>query len=167
MAQHFKQLHYQSQSLSELEQALPTLNYAQILNALVILCHLNLMQPCQKPVAMQVLHSSHSINHYILEQASYNQNYQVLANPMTGIGITVSQIEALFYRAHFIEGLDHAEHLAEYAQRNFDHLNWHLLDANREPLLERHQSLDYLTQQAELFIQQAKLSIAKQLRLFS
>ena len=166
LAQHFKCIQYKSQSLFELEHALPHLNYAQLLNALVILCHLNLAQPCQKKVSNSTLTASQALNRYILEQASYHQNYQVLANPMTGIGLPISQIEALFYRAHFFEQLQSSARLAEYAQQHFDHLSWHLLDADKHPLLERSASLNYLTQQAEQFIQQAKLLIAKQLSLF-
>ncbi|WP_122901733.1 class I SAM-dependent methyltransferase [Acinetobacter sp. B51(2017)] len=166
LAEHFKCIQYKSQSLFELEHALPHLNYAQLLNALVILCHLNLAQPCQKKVSSSTLATSQALNRYILEQASYHQNYQVLANPMTGIGLPISQIEALFYRAHFVEQLQSSAQLAEYAQQHFDHLSWHLLDAEKQPLLERSASLNYLTQQAEQFIQQAKLLIAKQLSLF-
>lgn len=167
LAQHFKCIQYKSQSLFELEHALPNLSYAQLLNALVILCHLNLAQPCQNKVPNSTFQSSQALNRYILEQASYHQNYQVLANPMTGIGIAVSQIEALFYRGYFFEQLRLAEDLAEYAQQNFDQLNWHLLDAHQQPLLERQASLVYLSQQAQLFIHQAKPLIAKQLALFS
>ena len=166
LAQHFKCIGYQSQSLFELEHALPRLSYAQLLNALVILCHLNLAQPCQKKVSAKTLQSSQALNRYILEQASYHQNYQALANPMTGIGLPISQIEAFFYRGHFSAELNTAEQLAEYAQQNFDHLNWHLLDADQQPLIQRSASLDYLKQQAESFIRQEKLLIAKQLALF-
>ena len=166
LAQHFKCIQYKSQSLFELEHALPTLSYAQLLNALVILCHLNLAQPCQKKVSATTLQSSQALNLYMLEQASYHQNYQVLANPMTGIGLPISQIEAFFYRGHFVEKIEQAEQLAEYAQQNFENLNWHLLDAKQQALTDRHASLNYLQQQVEQFMQQEKLLIAKQLGLF-
>ena len=167
LGQHFEAVHYRSQSLLELEHALPQLSYAQLLNALIILCHLNLAQPCQHKVSDEHLKASQSLNLYILEQASYHQNYQVLANPMTGIGLPISQIEALFYRAHFCEKLNTASELAAYSQEYFDALNLHLLDENQQPITQRLASLQYLEQQATLFMDKAKLLIAKQLSLFS
>ena len=165
---YFKKQHYKPQTIAELEQAIPELNYAQILNALTILCHLNLVQPClgTEPSA-DVLRYSHEFNQYLLEQASYHQNYQVLASPITGIGILADQFSQLYYRAYFKEGLKTAEQLAEYIQNILTELGWLVLDKDGQSVSDRDQSLKILKEKAQDFIDSDKFEIAKQLKLFA
>lgn len=166
LAQYFKAKNYQKQTIADLETALPELNYDQILNALVILTHLDLAQPCQVEINDHLYKQAQAFNHYVLEQAIFHNNYQTLANAVTGIGISTNHIHLLFYRAHFLEQLDSAEALANSAQNTLDHLNWRLLDEKGQQIHDGQQSLDVLVTRAENFIASDKLVIAKQLGLF-
>ena len=168
LGQQFKKLDYQPQTITELEKAIPNLNYAQILNALVILCHLGLVLPCsQNPTTEEQLQYSQKLNHYMLEQASYHQNYQVLACAITGIGIPADQFSQLYYRAHFVDGLKTAKQFAEYIQNVLDKLNWKVLDQDGNAVSERKKSLEVLQEKAQEFIDSDKIQIAKQLKLFN
>lgn len=125
----FAERNYEAITIAELEQGLKQLNYAQILNALVILCHLGLAQPCQNLAPNdQVLQRCHKLNHYLLSQASFHQNYGALISPLTGIGIPTEHFHQLFYRAHFIDGLNTATDFAYYVQDVIHQLGWLVLD---------------------------------------
>jgi len=165
---HFKKHQYQAQTIADLENALTELNYSQILNALVILCHLGLALPCaqNQPSNAQIQHSQ-KLNHYILTQASYHQNYQVLACPITGIGIPADQFSQLYYRAYFVEGLKTENQFAEYIQNVLDQLDWQVLDHEGKTVIDRIKSLNILKEKAQKFIQSDKLKIAEQLKLFA
>lgn len=165
---YFKKQNYQPITIAELEQALPEHHYAQILNALIILCHLGFAAPCatKVPTDEQITYSQ-KLNHYLIEQASFHQNYQVLACPLTGIGLPTDQFGQLFYRAHFVDGLKTAKQFAEYIQNVLDQLNWSVLDENRNTITDRKQSLEILKEKAHNFIQSDKLKIAEQLKLFA
>lgn len=163
----FAQENYRPITLAELEQSFPTLNYAKILNALVILSHLGLAQPCQSlQPTDETLQRCHHLNHYFLEQASFHQNYNVLISPITGIGIPAEHFHQLFYRAHFIDHLNSADEFAQYVYEVLRQLNWLVLDAQGKAVSDRAQSLDIIQGKAQLFLESKKLEIAKQLRLF-
>ena len=164
---HFKKLDYKPQTIAEIEQAIPTLNYAQLLNALVILCHLGLAQPCQTEASAEMIQHAQDLNHYLLNQASFHVNYQALACPITGIGIPTDQFTQLFYRAHFKDGLKTAKQFAEYIQNTLDPLGWLVLDNEGKSVQDRAESLKILQSKAQIFIDSDKLKIAKQLKLFA
>lgn len=168
LGDHFKKLDYVPQTIVELEQAIQNISYAQILNALVILTHLGLAMPClQHPATTAQIEHSHQLNRFLIDQASFHQNYQVLACPITGIGIPVDQFSQLYYRAHFVEGLNTAKQFAEYIQNILEELNWKVLDSEGNSISDRKKSLEILQEKAQHFIQSDKLKIAKQLKLFS
>ncbi|MCH7384019.1 class I SAM-dependent methyltransferase [Acinetobacter dispersus] len=164
----FAQENYRPLTIAELEQSFPQLNYAKILNALVILSHLGLAQPCQRLEPKQeTLQQCHRLNHYLLKQASFHQNYSVLISPLTGIGIPTEHFHQLFYRAHFIDGLASASDFAQYVQDVISQLNWLVLDSDGKTVTDREKSLEIIQAKAQLFLDSNKLQIAKQLRLFN
>ena len=168
ISQHFVNQHYTPQTIRELEQALPELNYAKILNALVILCHLGFAQPCQNiSPSEKVVQQCQQLNRYLLEQASFHQNYQALISPLTGIGIPTEHFHQLFYRAHFIDGFNTSAEFADYAQNILEQLSWYVLDADKNTVTDNAQSLAIIEQRAKEFIAADKLTIAKQLQLFA
>ena len=165
---HFKKNDYKPQTIAEIELALPELNYTQIINALTILCHLNLVHPClSTEPSKETLQYSHDLNQNLLDQASYHQNYQVLASPITGIGIPADQFSQLFYRAHFNDGLKSAQQLADYIQNVLNQLGWLVLDNQGNSVSDRNESLKILNGKAQDFIDSDKFKIAKQLKLFA
>jgi len=164
---HFKKVEYAPQTIAQLEEAIPNLNYAKILNAIVILCHLSLAQPCQAEPNAEILEYTQSLNRYLLEQASYHVNYQVLACPITGIGLPTDQFSQLFYRAYFVDGLTSAKQFSEYVQNVLNSLGWLAVDKNGEAVSDHQESLKIIQEKAQIFIDSDKLKIAKQLKLFS
>lgn len=162
----FKEANYAPQTIATIEKKLPDQSYEKILNALVILCHLNLAQPCQTDVSEETLKHAHQLNRFILEQASFHNNYQVLACPISGIGLNADQFTQLFYRAHFIDGLKTAKQFAEYAQQALNNLGWFILDKG-ETITDKAQSLALLQNKAQIFLDQDLIKIAKQLKLFA
>lgn len=158
---------YQPLSLSTLEQEIPQLNYAQILNALVILIQLGFALPCQilEPQKKQ-LAQSHSLNYYILQQASFHQNYAVLSSPIAGVGISTEYFHLLFYRAYFVDHLKTAKAFAAYVQDVLDSLDWHIFDQDGQPVKDKKASIKIMQERAQDFIDSKKIEIAKKLRLF-
>lgn len=167
LGRHFKKLDYQPQTIAALEQAIPDLNYAQLLNALVILCHLGLAQPCQTEPDADMLDYAQKLNHYLLEQASYHTNYQALACPITGMGIPSDQFTQLFYRAYFVDHFKTAKQFAQYVQNVLTDLKWLVLDKDGKSVTDAQESLDIIQAKAQVFLESDKLKIAKQLKLFA
>ena len=167
LVDYFKEKNYQPQRIENIEKALPKLNYNQILNALVILCHLSIAQPCidTKP-SQTTLQNAQRLNMYLLEQAQFHQNYTVFSNPHTGIGFSSEYFDTLFIKAHFIEGLKTTQQYAEYAQKTSDSLGWSVVEQG-QTISDRQESLQYFQNRADSFIQHDKLKIIKQLQLFS
>ncbi len=151
-----------------MEQSFPELSYAKILNALVILCHLGLAQPCQTLTPNhEIIHKCHEMNHYLLSQASFHQNYSVLVSPLTGIGIPTEHFHQLFYRAYFVDGLETAAEFADYVQNVITQLGWLVLDKDGNTITDKDQSIQMIQTKAQQFLDSQKLQIAKQLRLFN
>ncbi len=167
IGQYFKTHDYVPQTIADLEHALPQLNHNQIVNAMVILTHLNLVQPCQEQVTEQQLKQVHQFNHYILQQASYHNNYQTLACALTGIGLMTDHLHLLFYRAHFVDGLSSTADLANYVHDVLQQLTWHLLDEQGENITDPTIIKENLIGRAEKFIASDRLKIAKKLKLFA
>lgn len=164
----FAEVNYQPLTIADLEASFPELHYAKILNALVILCHLGLAQPCQNSEPSQkMFEHCHNLNHYILKQASFHQNYGVLISPITGIGIPTEHFHQLFYRAHFIEGLTTATDFAYYVQDVIQQLGWLVLDKDGQTVSDQVKSIEIIQSKAQIFLESKKLEIAKQLRLFN
>jgi hypothetical protein len=164
---YFKQCDYKPQTIAELEQAIPDITYSKLLNALVILCHLGLAQPCQAASNPDMVEHAQKLNRYFLEQASYHTNYQVLACPLTGIGIPADQFTQLFYRAHFIDGLDSAAQFAQYVWDVLTQLGWLVLDQQGNTVSDPKTSLEVIQEKAQFFLDSDKLKIAKHLKLFA
>lgn len=158
---------YSPMTVSQIEHNLPELNYNQISNALIILCHLGLVQPCFDEPTEQILQQSQNFNLYALKQASFHQNYQVLANPYSGIGIPTDHFSHLFYRAHFIDKLKTAKQFADYVYQNLSNLNLLVLDENGELIRDKDESLKIIQTKAQTFINSDKIKIAQKLRLFA
>ena len=163
----FKDNGYRPITIEKIEKNLPDINFNSIIHALIILCHLSLVQPCQEEPTQALIEYSQKINRYILEQASFHNNYQVLANPITGIGLPTDQISQLFYRAFFIENLKTASEFANYVQNILTSLNLLVLDENGESITDLEKSIEVIQLKAQKFLESDKIEIAKQLHLFS
>ena len=163
----FKSKNYQTLSIAELEKLHPSINYNQILNALVILCHLGLAQPCLQKQNGNLLTQTQNINLYILKQASYHANYQVLACAKSGIGILTDHFSQLFYRAYFVDGLKTAKQFANYVFDVIDNLKWLVLDEEGKAVTDKNKSIKIIQDRAQQFIDSDKIEIAKQLQLFA
>lgn len=162
----FKSNEYRPVSIAEMEQKKSSLNYSKLINAMTILCHLGLAQPCQPQPTEVVLEQAQRLNRYLLEQGSYHANYAVLSNPLTGMGLPTDHFSQLFYRAHFIDKLNTVKELAEYVFEVIHALNWLVLDKDGNKVTDRKSSLKIIQDKAQRFIDSDRLKIAKQLRLF-
>lgn len=167
LVQYFKEKNYTPQSIGALEKALPQLNYSQILNALTILCHLNIAQPClDHAPSQQTITHSQNLNRHFLEETQFHQNYTVFASPHTGIGFQSEYFETLFLKAHFLEDLKTTKQYADYAQKALDHLGWQIVEKGNS-ITDRKESLQHLQNKADDFIKSDKIKIVKQLQLFA
>lgn len=166
LGEFFKKQNYQPLTIAEFEQQYPELNFSKILNAIVILCHLGLAQPCQAEPMPEMIQQSQKINRYLLEQASFQANYQVLANPITGIGLPTDHFTQLFYRAHFVDQLSSADKIAKYVFEVIQKLNWLVLDKDGQTVTDQTQSIKIIKEKAQKFINSDKIKIAKVLKLF-
>ena len=163
----FKSRNYEPLTIADLEKLHPEINYSQILNALVILCHLGLAQPYQEKPDDKIIKQCQNINLYLLEQATFQANYQVLACAHTGIGIPADHFTQLFYRAHFVDGLKTAKQFAEYVLDVINRLNWVVLDNDGNQVRDKLESIKIITKKAKTFLDGDKIKIAKQLQLFA
>lgn len=163
----FKTHNYLPLTIAEIEKEYPQLNFNQILNALVILCHLGLAQPCQHKPTEQLIIQCQNINLYLLNQASFQARYQVLACAMTGIGIPADHFSQLFYRAYFVDGLKTAQQFANYVYDVLTRLNWLVLDQDGQSVSDKIRSIQIISEKAEIFLSSDKIEIAQKLRLFA
>lgn len=163
----FAKENYRPLTVMELETALPKLNYAQILNALVILCQLGLAQPCQSTQSEQVIEQTQKLNLYILNQAPFHQNYQFLVSPVTGMAVPISHFHQLFYRALIVDKLKTNKSLAEYVQSVLEGLGWFVLDENQQSVSDKAKSLKIIEGHAKSFLDTKPLVIAENLKLFA
>ncbi|MBK5648057.1 MAG: methyltransferase regulatory domain protein, partial [Acinetobacter sp.] len=83
------------------------------------------------------------------------------------IGIPTEHFHQLFYRAHFIDGLESASEFAQYVQDVISQLNWLVLDKDGKTVSDQAKSLEIIQGKAQIFLDSKKLLIAKQLRLFN
>ena len=163
----FHKHHYRPMSLEEIETLLPQHSYTQLLNALIVWCHLGIAQPCMNQPTEETILKSQAINDFILQQASFHNNYQALSNAFSGIGLFTDNITLLFYKAHFIHKLTSSDELAKFTQDTLTHLNLFLLNKNGESITDPTESLQILKTKAATFIDSDRIQIAKQLQLFS
>lgn len=163
----FKTRNYRPLTIADIQQAHSDIGYSKILNALVILCHLGLAQPCQLNPSEDMIKQCQNINGYLLQQASFQANYQVLACANTGIGIPSDHFSQLFYRAYFVDGLKTALQFANYIHAVLIDLNWLVLDKNGDSVQDKAESLKIIQEKAQLFLDSDKIEIAKQLKLFA
>ncbi|NEU34169.1 methyltransferase regulatory domain protein, partial [bacterium LRH843] len=94
---------------------------------------------------------------YLLNQASFHQNYGALISPLTGIGIPTEHFHQLFYRAHFIDGLNTATDFAYYVQDVIHQLGWLVLDKKGNAVADKNESLTIIQEKAQYFIDSKKL----------
>lgn len=163
----FKKYDYRPLTITEIQNECPELNFSKILNAFIILCHLGLAQPCQENPTDQMFNQCQNINLYLLQQASFQSNYQVLACAKTGIGIPTDHFYQLFYRAYFVDGLTTAEQFAKYVYDVLTQLNWLVLDDQGNSIQDQTETLKVLQLKAQNFLDKDKIQIAKQLKLFA
>lgn len=167
IAEQFIANNYRPMTLMQLEQQ-TTLSYSQLLDAMVVLCHLSIAQPCQnRAPSNAILNKSQSLNRYLLTQAKFHSHYQVLANPLTGMGMVHHQFELLFYYAYFIENKTSKEQIAQLVQQILDDLKIALLDEQAKAITDRLKSIEALEDKVTVFFKQNKIEIAKQLKLFA
>lgn len=167
IGEYFKKQKYRPITVAELEDALPSLNYAQILNALIILCQLGAAQPCQLTApSAQVLSQTQQLNHYLISQAQFHQNYQYLISPVTGMAVPVTHFHQLFYYALITKGLKTVRELATYVQSVLDALGWFVLDDKQKSVQDKAQSLKIIETHAKKFLDQQPLLFAEHLGYF-
>ncbi|TCM68040.1 putative methyltransferase family protein [Acinetobacter calcoaceticus] len=159
---------YRPLTIRELETALPELDYAQILNSLIVLCHLGYAQPCQNlETAKSLYHKSQVMNLHLINQAKFHSNYAVLISPLTGIGVPVSHFEQLFYLAYFVEGHHEATDIAAFMQQVLDELTWWVCDEKGEQISDRQLSLKAISKTVTTFLNNETIQIAQQLKFFA
>lgn len=162
----FKTKDYQALTIAEIEAKNPELSIHKILNAMTILCHMGIAQPCQHTVSEEIIAQSQRLNLYLLDQASFSAQYQVLACAKTGIGIPTDHFSQLFYRAHFVDGLRTAKQFAEYTFQIVVSLGWLVVDNDNNAIQDKKESINVIQQKAQQFLDSEKLKIAKHLQLF-
>lgn len=143
------------------------IDFASILHAVIILCHLGHMQPCFNMPNEKILQQSERLNQFLLEQAIFHSQYAVLANPYSGIGIAVDQITQLFYRAYFIEKLTTKEQFADFVLASLQRLNLLVINDQEEIIQDLATSREVLINKAQDFLEADKIKIAQQLKLFA
>ena len=143
------------------------LDFAAVLNAVVILCHSGHMQPCLEQPSEAVVQQSQRLNQFLLQQASFHSQYSVLANPYSGIGIPVDQFAQLFYRAYFIEKLTTKEQFADFVLKTLQSLNLLVLNDQGEAVTDPTISREIVLQKAQNFLDADHIKIAQQLKLFA
>ncbi len=161
IGEYFQKNNYAPVTLAEIENNIPELNYNQISNALTILCHLNITQPCFNEPTDLILKQLQDFNLYTLEQASFHPNYQVLANPYSGIGITTDHFSQLSYPAHFIDKLKSAKQFAEYVHKNLLNLNLLVLNEKGELVKDKAESLKIIQKKRKILSIPTKLKLHK------
>ena len=166
IANYFKENQYAIKTLAEIQANLPDLNYKEISDAILILVHLGCLQPCLNHTSEHTIQQSQKLNQFFLKQSQYHNNYMVLSNPFSGIGIPCDQIDQLFYRAYFIENQQTAEALAQYSQKILATSNYTLYNSARELVQDADGIFALLIERAEQFLNTDKIEIAKQLQLF-
>lgn len=166
IARKFTEHQYQPMTLMQLEQ-LTQFSYHELIDALVILCHFGVIQPCQPQMPTNtILSQSQALNRYVASQAKFHNNYQVLANPYTGMGIVCGHLSMLFYYAYFIEQQTNVDQIAEVVQQVFDDLGVSLLDDQRNSVTNRVDSLKLLREKWAVFLADENIEIAKALHFF-
>lgn len=81
--------------------------------------------------------------------------------------IPSDQFTQLFYRAHFVDGLNSASEFAQYVWDVLTQLRWLVLDKQGQPVSDTETSLKIIEEKAQFFLDSDKLKIAKQLKLFA
>ncbi|MDQ8935444.1 class I SAM-dependent methyltransferase [Acinetobacter rudis] len=167
IAQQYVKHKYRPITLKQLEES-TNLSYKQLLDSLVILCHLGFAQPCldQMP-SSNTLHKCQSLNRYLVTQAKFHNNYQVLANPLTGMGLVYNQFELLTFYVYFIEKITDKNGITQRLQLIFDDLGMVLVGEENQPVADRDENMALLNKQIELLFDRQKIDIVKQLKLFA
>lgn len=167
IAEQFVEKNYQPLTIKMLETHLTEFSYEKIISAIEILCHFGLLQPCQKtPVSAQILKQCHALNRYLLSQARFHRNYSAVANPLTGMGVPLNQLDQLYLYAYFIEKLTATADIAESVQKTLDNLEIAIYDDKENVIRDRKQSLQQLKQRIQAFFDAKRIELVKQLRLF-
>lgn len=167
LAKCFSNNNYNPTSFTQIEAELVDIDYLRILNALTILCQLNIIQPCITASSESTTKQVQLFNKFILEQAHLQTNYSVIANQHSGIGIPTDHISQLFYSAYFYHDKKTAKQLAEYTFNALTRMNLVVLDSEGNKVSDKRKSVEILSKRAQKFIDSDKPKIAEQLKLFA
>lgn len=156
---------HKPKTLGQLEQALQkaSLNFAQLLQAVIVLSGSGALSPVQDDAAIaRTKKSTERLNRHLMQKARSTNDLGYLASPVTGGGISVSRFHQLFLLAQ-LQGLKQASDWAQFA--------WSILSMQGQRLVKEGRALDTaeenlteLTAQATDFAQK-QLPILKALHI--
>lgn len=156
---------YQPRTIAELEGALKAhnINFAQLVQALLILVGSGNVQPAQGEEAIKsVTPHSHRLNRHLYNKSRNNSELNYLASPVTGGGVVAPRFHQLFLLA-LSEGKSTAREMAEAV--------WGLLKMQGQRILRDQKTLEteeetvaHLIEEAQAFID-TKLPLLKALRI--
>lgn len=126
--------HYAPKTLRELTAALPSLQEAQVLEALTVLIGTSAAAPCQSEAAARQVHKRcDALNRHLMERAQFSNDVEVLASPVLGGGVPVRRFQQLFLLAR-AQGRKNAQ---EWAQHT-----WQILDAQGQRIIKEGKTLE-------------------------
>lgn len=156
---------YQPRTIAELETALQAhnINFAQLVQALLILVGSGNVQPAQSEEAIEsAITHSHRLNRHLYNKSRNNSELNYLASPVTGGGVVAPRFHQLFLLA-LSDGKSTAPEMAEAV--------WALLKMQGQRILKEQKTLEteeetiaHLTEEAQAFID-TKLPLLKALRI--
>lgn len=154
---------YQPRTIAVLENALRAhdINFAQLVQALLILVGSGTVQPVQDEdaIACAAQHSQ-SLNRYLYNKARNNSELNYLTSPLTGGGVIVSRFHQLFLLA-MTEGKTTAHEIAEAVWAILK-LQGQRIVREQKTLETESETLSHLTEEAQIFIN-TKLPILRNL----
>lgn len=139
-------------TLRELMANLPTLPYAQLLQALAVLTGMGAVAPCQGDDAARQTHKRcAALNAHLCERAQFSADIDTLASPVLGGGYPVGRIQQLFVLSR-LQGKKSPQEWAEQA--------WQILSTQGQRLVKEGKTLETpeenlaeLQSQAQDFVQ--------------
>ncbi len=126
--------HCSPKTLRELTATLPSLQEAQVLEALTVLIGTSAAAPCQGEAAARQVHKRcDALNRHLMERAQFSNDVEVLASPVLGGGMTVRRFQQLFLLAR-AQGRKSAQEWAQHA--------WQILDAQGQRIIKEGKTLE-------------------------
>ncbi|MBF0389139.1 MAG: class I SAM-dependent methyltransferase [Desulfamplus sp.] len=93
---------YQPKTIGQIEQAVKDkdVQYAQAVQAIMVLIGTGAIQPAQEPAAVKTSRKyTEKLNSYLLDKARFTGDISFLASPVTGGGVAVGRFQQLFMLA--------------------------------------------------------------------